>query len=563
MSVIFIDRGWQTPFRRKIAFHAFFMSTSLFRNDDLIEDFVTGQKILNTERERSTTQLFTKLLCFFYGYAKEHIRTHPPYLSNYTSAHSKCPKPMDIALFSDQGKVCEEKIMLVGICNQKTSVSERSVTERFMRFSDAEYGVFFVKRAPFFIRKKLAEDGTCFFEDIANIPYNNQSLWDFGKVRKKDLKPNDHLVLEMEFIFNRLSYPHGNSVKSPILVAEGILDLLLCKYVDEKYSSEVAMMNFRTLIDEEPQIVRQRVDFLFEQVKFLFPHLFCKGQRLQMDEDDIRFAVGQLQYLDIMNSSIESLENALRWLQAKSGIEDEHEKVPSALLKKMIEYAGVSPNSSVCIPRSGGFDLPILCCDRIGDAIRKLSAQNKFIEPLCENALHRSLHEINIFEDSPISAKIYQLVLARHGYSEPTVFLRKNCFDTGKYDFVLTIIPKSMVAYENDKNVLGNYSIAHHHRMQHGVYTEYSHVRKSVPTAFLFIEDYKRLLKCGGCVCVVMPKKYLVSQSYCYFHKYLLQSDSLYKVINLQPDENDTQSCEQCKMIALVLWSSLPKQDIL
>ncbi|MHA1757274.1 MAG: hypothetical protein ACTSVV_10930, partial [Promethearchaeota archaeon] len=133
---------------------------------------------------------------------------------------------------------------------------------------------------------------------IPNIEENRFSL------RKKDLIETDNLKDIFELInlhlYGKLKYTHTDTRAR----SKEIVNLLLCKLVDEKYKNENDFLDFCIKLGESPQELKERIQKFFnEEVKKRFKSLIEYNEQIAINSDLLYFIVEKLQYISLLKSS--------------------------------------------------------------------------------------------------------------------------------------------------------------------------------------------------------------------------------------------------------------------
>ncbi|MEG1555976.1 MAG: type I restriction enzyme HsdR N-terminal domain-containing protein [Bacteroidales bacterium] len=233
-------------------------------NKGYITDYISGGSILNTVKELKTTQLLSKLLVEDYHYPKELIRTYPQFKVKGRSekSHHRCP--VDLVIFNNITQN-DDSINTIVLCNRRSARKEEDQLKLFLRFSKANFGIYYEKNSFHFICKKH-DNGSISFKTISNIPMYGQTAEEVGIIKREQLKPTSNLKTIMECIINYLLHCKTKDLDFSIL-AEQLMHLIICKLFDERYTHPHDFVSFYAEIAEESTVVKQRITYLFKQVK--------------------------------------------------------------------------------------------------------------------------------------------------------------------------------------------------------------------------------------------------------------------------------------------------------
>ena len=79
-----------------------------------------------------------------------------------------------------------------------------------------------------------------------------------------------------------------------------IINIILCKLYDEKYTRPEDIVTFRAGISEKPEIVAQRIKARFEEAKAAYKDVIDLKESIELDDKSITYIVGELQNYSLM-----------------------------------------------------------------------------------------------------------------------------------------------------------------------------------------------------------------------------------------------------------------------
>ena len=175
---------------------------------EVITDYISGLSVKATPEEVNAVQVFSKILVEDYHYPKECIQTHPQYRLKSSPSDTRYKYPIDIVVFKTPEKNRGEEYIIVE-CKKPTREDGVSQLKDYLKFSDAELGVWYNGESTHYIRKYFQDGHILFDEHIINIPQYNQRLEDIGLFKRSDLIQTHNLKAKFVAIRNYLA---GNAV---------------------------------------------------------------------------------------------------------------------------------------------------------------------------------------------------------------------------------------------------------------------------------------------------------------------------------------------------------------
>lgn len=198
-----------------------------------IIDYISGIEINDTPEEREATQPFSKILVEDYNYPKHLIKTRPQYRVK-ANPSDKDSYPIDIAVFEDDNNG-KKKLKIIVECKRKTRKDGEDQLKLYLKFSEAEIGVWYNGRESLYLHK-IEQSGHITFEEIPSIPRYKEQLDEIGLYIRKNLKPTHNLKSIFQEIKGWIA-GNGNLTKEDE-VAKQIILLVLCKIYDERFTKK-------------------------------------------------------------------------------------------------------------------------------------------------------------------------------------------------------------------------------------------------------------------------------------------------------------------------------------
>lgn len=521
------------------------MSSENSIRDGYIIDYISGREVKATPEEVYAVQVFSKQLVEDYGYEKSQIQTRPQFKVKSRPSDTRGQYPVDIAVFNSDNKT-DDGIYIIVECKAPSKKEGRSQLEDYLRFSKAKLGVWFNGEERFFLRK-FESDGEILFEEIPNIPLNGQRLEDIGKFRRKDLKPTHNLKSIFVNIRNHLA---GNVVGTnrDEELAKNLINLILCKLFDEKFTKPDDIVQFRAGIDEDVFEVASRIKQRFEETKNTFEDILDDEDTIKIDDESIAYIVGELQNYCLMDVERDVVGDAFevfihRALKGGNG----QFFTPKNVVKTVVEIIDPDINDTIIDPAcgSGGFLIESLkyVHEKIENQGREFGWSTEDINREKIEKANKNLKGIEIDAFLTKIAKAYMIlvgdgkggIFCEDSLKKPEQWQSKtqNNVKLGTFDIVLTNPPFGSKISVKGKDKLEQYELGHVWKKNNNGIWERKNLKKKVPPQILFIERCLSLLKDGGKMGIVLPDGILSNPSEGYIIQYLLENSEILGVIDL------------------------------
>lgn len=511
-----------------------------------IYDFISGEPVKATPEEMEAVQVFCKILVEDYNYPKEHIQTRPQFRVKVRPSDTKKEYPVDIAVFSNVEKN-EDDISIIVECKKKNRKDGRSQLEDYLRFSKANIGVWFNGEERFYIRK-IEKEGKIIFKELPNIPRFGERLEDIGKFRRKDLKRTHNLKPTFKAIRNYLAANAVGATRDEVL-AQQLINIIFCKIYDERFTPQEEIVKFHTGLEEETDIVKERIVNIFNSVKGKYKDVFQSEEVISLDAKSVAYIVGEIQNYCLIDAERDVLADAFETFigHALKGGQGQF-FTPRNVVKMMVEILDPTHEEMIIDPAcgSGGF---------IIEALRyiwgKLDIEAEKYGWTGNNLLEEKINVANtcirgIDKDSFLS-KIAKSYMAIMGDGKGGVFCedsleRPQNWETktqqkihlGDFDVVLTNPPFGSKIPVTGEDKLKQYELAHKWKNKKGT-NEWikNKLSEKEPPQIIFIERCLQLLKDGGRMAIVLPDGIFGNNQLGYIRKYIMQHCRLVAVIDI------------------------------
>ena len=320
-----------------------------------IYDFISSEQVKATPEEVEAVQVFSKILVEDYGYPKDYIQTRPQFRVKVRPSDTKKEYPIDIAVFSDTEKN-EDTISIIVECKKKNRKDGRSQLEDYLRFSKASLGVWFNGDERFYIRK-IEKDGQVKFSELLNIPRFGERLEDMGKFKRKDLIPTHNLKTSFKVIRNYLAANAVGATRDEVL-AQQLINIIFCKIYDERFTAPDEIVKFHIGLEEDVNIVKDRITDIFNTVKGKYKEVFLEEDGINLDAHSVAYIVGELQNYCLVEAERDVLADAFETFtgHALKGGQGQF-FTPRNVVKMMVEILDPTHEEMIIDPAcgSGGF----------------------------------------------------------------------------------------------------------------------------------------------------------------------------------------------------------------
>ena len=318
-----------------------------------IIDYVTGLEVCATPEEVASTQVYSKILVEDYGYPKKMLQTRPQYRVK-SSPSDPNSYPVDIAVFEEKDGVKHLKMIVEN--KRPTRTDGRTQLEIYLKFSEAKIGVWYNGQESLYL-KKVEKSGNISFEEIPAIPKYGEKIEEIGQYRRKDLKKTHNL----KEIFSEIrGYIVGNSVgvNRDESIAKEMINLILCKIYDERFTAKDKMVSFRVSDGDNNAEVEERISKLFLKVKAKYDDVLNQNDIISLDGNTLRHIIGKLQNFCLIETDRDIIADAFEVFTGYS-LKGEQGQffTPKNVVRLMVNAVDPGLNDVIIDPScgSGGF----------------------------------------------------------------------------------------------------------------------------------------------------------------------------------------------------------------
>lgn len=512
--------------------------------DGYIFDYISNQEIKATPEEIDAVQVFSKILVEDYNYPKNLIQTRPQFRVK-ASPSDKKGYPVDIVVFNSDKKSSNDAYIIVE-CKKKTRKDGLDQLKDYLKFSNAYLGVWFNGEETLFLRK-IEENGKVNFkDDIPNIPIFGQRLEDIGLFKRQDLSVSHNLKFKFISIRNYLA---GNAVGTTRdeELARQIINLILCKLYDEKFTKHDDMLQFRVGIDESIGKVSNRIKQRFNEAKSVYPDVLNNSDSIDLDDKSIAYVVGELQNYSLMDSERDIVGDAFEVFihRALKGGQGQF-FTPKNVVKTAIEILDIGINDKVIDPACGSGGFLIEALKYQFNKIESMAKDYKWPQSEIdkEKAAKANANIRGIERDSFLSkiVKAYMVIMGdgKSGiFCEDSLEPIKNWNNKTQsniqfknFDVLLANPPFGAKIPVIGEYKLSQFPLGHKWKNKNGTWSKLKVKEKESPQ-ILFIDRFLDLLSENGKMGIVLPDGILSNPTMGYIVQYLLKNTEIIGLIDL------------------------------
>ena len=378
-------------------------------------------------------------------------------------------------------------------------------------------------------------------------------------VKSPNLKPIFNVI--NQHLYGKLKYTDTDTRAR----SKQIINLLLCKLVDEVSKKPEEEMEFCIKNSESPENLYYRIQKFFdENVRAKYKEVLDQNEQIKLTEELVYLIVSEIQHISLLRSSKDIFSDAFEIFVSKI-LKDEAGQffTPPNIVKFMVHYLDPELETKILDPACGhgGFlleskDLLWSKCelesDKI-DAISKLYGIDKdlFLAKISRLYLDILSNGIsNIFCEDSLDPK---------NYRAPAKEFIKN----DNFDFIFTNPPFGVKIPINDSKILTNYQLGHTWKNVSGKLEMQNKVVKQQPPQVLFIERCVQLLKDGGKLGIVLPEGIFGNPSDRYIWEYLISNGKILGIISLDQNTFQPYTCNKTSILFFQKLKMIPKDYLI
>ena len=374
---------------------------------------------------------------------------------------------------------------------------------------------------------------------------------DCGGLLKRDLvkSPNLKIVFNTinQHLYGKLKYTDTDTRAR----SKQIINLLLCKLVDEVSKKPEEEVEFCVKNDESPKDLYKRIQLFFdENVRNKYIGIIDDNEQIKLTKELVYLIVKDLQNISILHSSKDIFSDAFEIFVSKI-LKDEAGQffTPPNIVRFMVNYLNPSKDSKVLDPACGhgGF----------------LLETKEFLWGKIKSEVERIRVVSNLFgiDKDLFLSKISRLYLDILSNGKSNIFcedsldpnsyrdLAKESIKDESFDYILTNPPFGVKIPINDSRILNNYQLGHAWKNINGKLKMQNIVVKQQSPQVLFIERCIQLLKDGGKLGIVLPEGIFGNPSDRYIWEFLMSSGKILGIVSLDQDAFQPFTCNKTSIL--------------
>ncbi|HUW91290.1 MAG TPA: N-6 DNA methylase [Candidatus Nanopelagicaceae bacterium] len=385
---------------------------------------------------------------------------------------------------------------------------------------------------------------------------NNSKL-----IRKRDLKKSPNLKKTFVSINNHLYGKLKYADTDTRARSKEIINLLLCKLVDEINKSPEDEMDIYIREEETEQELLERIQTFFQlNVKKKYPDIMGENEQITLNKDLLFIIIKELEHISLLESSKDILSDAFEIFVSKM-LKDEGGQffTPPNIAKFMVNYLDPEEDSKVLDPACGhgGFLLETkeLLWSKIDNEQKKVKIisnlygidKDLFLARICKLYLEiLSSGKSNVFCEDSLDINSYR--------DQAKKVIKNNYFDS-----ILTNPPFGAKIPINNKKILNEYEFGHLWKNIDGNWQKQEKIVKQQPPQILFIERCVQLLKDGGKLGIVLPEGIFGNPSDRYIWDFLKSNGKILGIISLDQNTFQPYTCNKTSILFFQKLKDIPK----
>ena len=389
-------------------------------------------------------------------------------------------------------------------------------------------------------------------------------------IRKKDLKKSSNLKKEFLEINNHLYGKLKHTETDTRARSKQIINLILCKLVDEKKNSlPNSVMMFSVRQDETSKELLDRLQKFFkENLINVYMEHFDENEKITLNEELVVLIVKKLQNISLLDSSKDVLADAFeifvsRLLKEAGG----QFFTPASVVKFMVNFLDPEIDSKIVDPACGHGGFLLECKDLLLLKIEQKYANQKEV---IERKYREVILNLNGMDKDSYLAKICKLYIDIISQGKSNIFCedsldpnsyRKEASDSIKnnhFNYVFTNPPFGAKIPIDSKEILERYDLGHKWDYKDVIWVKQNRLIKKQPPQILFIERCVQLLRDGGKLGIVLPEGLFGNASNRYIWEYLRREGKILGIISLDPNTFQPYTCNKTSILFFQKLKSIP-----
>ena len=378
-------------------------------------------------------------------------------------------------------------------------------------------------------------------------------------IRKKDLIKVPNLKDRFEKINQHLYAKLKQMDTDTRTRSKEIINLLLCKLVDEINKTSSEIMEFSVKNEESEEHLLLRMQKYFEvDVKSRYNDIIDETERISLNKNLVYIVVKELQTISLLQSSKDVLRDAFEVFVSKTLKEEGGQFfTPINIIRFMVSYLNPNLDAKIIDPACGhgGFlielrDLLQINCksNEKVNPVHNLYGIDKdsFLVKICKLYLEiLSGDKAKIYCEDSLDPKSFE--------QDSSIAITDNSFD-----YVLTNPPFGARIPVDDGELLKNYKLAHIWKNVDDHWEIQSTLVKKQAPQILFIERCVQLLRNGGKMGIILPEGIFGNPSDRYIWEYLNENGKILAVVSLDQNAFQPYTCNKTSILFFKKLNDIP-----
>jgi type I restriction enzyme M protein len=386
-----------------------------------------------------------------------------------------------------------------------------------------------------------------------------------GLIKKKDLKksPNLKQVFSSinQHLYGKLKYTDTDTRAR----SKQIINLLLCKLVDEINKKSEEEVEFCIRIGESDKQLLQRIQVFFNvNVREKYKDIIEENEQITLTKELVYLVVKELQHISLLQSSKDILSDAFEIFVSKI-LKDEAGQffTPPNIVKFMVNYLDPVVNSRILDPACGHGGFLLEAKDILWS---KIESEEKRI---------KSISNLFGVDKDLFLAKISKLYLEILSNGKSNIFCEdsldpisyraqaRQVIKNDTFDYIITNPPFGVKIPINNKEILKKYQLGYVWKNIDGKWEMQDKLIKQQAPQVLFIERCVQLLNDGGKLGIVLPEGIFGNPTDRYIWEYLTSNGRILGIISLDQNTFQPYTCNKTSILFFEKSKDIPKDYLI
>jgi len=386
-----------------------------------------------------------------------------------------------------------------------------------------------------------------------------------GVVKKRDLRksPNLKQVFSSinQHLYGKLKYTDTDTRAR----SKQIINLLLCKLVDEINKKSEEEVEFCIRIGESDKQLLKKIQAFFNvNVREKYKDIIDENEQITLTKELVYLVVKELQHISLLQSSKDILSDAFEIFVSKI-LKDEAGQffTPPNIVKFMVNYLDPIADSKILDPACGHGGFLLEAKDILWS---KIESEEKRIE---------SISNLFGIDKDLFLAKISKLYLEILSNGKSNIFCEdsldpksyrapaKQIIKNDTFDYIFTNPPFGVKIPINNKEILRDYQLGHAWKNIDGRWEMQDKLVKQQAPQVLFIERCVQLLNDGGKLGIVLPEGIFGNPTDRYVWEYLTSYGRILGIISLDQNTFQPYTCNKTSILFFEKSKEIPKDYII